>query len=228
MAVAILALILVGRRIVRRFRVYTGRYGGELTIGKISNEEFAQFKDAEADEIVEEFSDWDRERPWHEIDDLEHLNAPYYDCQYYIQEEDVDGNEIGDHLGPFEYNHLYGREAYCSSELHIKAYAVTKTVLKTVNVLQFFSEEKGSFGDLLIETEGDFDPNKLCIGVVETDLAMLIDSYYYDKIPIEVNYDSNDTIGKGYHACVGIMIPKYHDKLEDVNIEEAFEDMEED
>jgi hypothetical protein len=206
---------------MRRFRVYTGRYGGELTIGKISDEEFAQFKDVEADEIIDEFSDWEREMPWHEIDDLEHLNAPYSDNQYYVQEETVDGDEIGKELGPFDYNHLYGREAYCSS-------GPEGAVQETVNVLQFFSEEKGGFGDLLIETEEDFDPNKLCIGVVETELAELIDSYYYDKIQIEPDFDSCDTIGKGYHACVGTMFTKYHDKLEDVNIEEAFEWMEED
>ena len=40
---------------MRKFRVYTGRYGGELTIGKISDEEFAHFVGAETDEIIDEF-----------------------------------------------------------------------------------------------------------------------------------------------------------------------------
>ena len=211
---------------MRKFRVYTGRYGGELTIGKISDEEFAHFVGAETDEIIDEFADWDRERPWHDIDDLEHLNAPYSDNQYYVQEESDIGVEIGDQLGPFDYNHLYGREAYCSPWNGKDPEEEARQ--ERVNVLQFFSEEKGGFGDLLIETEGDFDPEKLCIGVVETELAMLIDSYYYDKVQIDPDYDSCDTIGKGYHACVGTMFTKYHDKLEDVNIEEAFEWMEED
>ena len=211
---------------MRRFRVYTGRYGGELTVGKISDEEFAQFKDAEADEIIDEFSDWDRERPWHEIDDFEHLNAPYSDNQYYVQEETDDGDYIGDQLGPFDYNHLYAREVYCSPWNGKDPEEEARQ--ERVNVLQFFSEEKGGFGDLLIETEEDFNPNKLCIGVVETELAMLIDSYYYDKVQIEPDYDSCDTIGKGYHAYVGTMYTKWYDKFEDVDIEEAFEWMEED
>jgi len=210
---------------MRYFRVYTGRYGGELTVGKISDEEFERFNGEDSETIIEEFSDWDRETPWHEIDDLEHLNAPYSDCDYYVQEETADGDWIGPQLGPFQYNHLYGREVYCSPWNGKDPEEEARQ--EKVNVLQFFSEEKGGFGDLLIETEEDFDPSKLRIGVAETELAMLIDSYYYNKVQIEPDYDSCDTIGKGYHAFIGTMYTKWHDRIEDIDFEEAFEYMDE-
>lgn len=207
---------------MRYFRVFTGRYGGELTIGKITDEEFADFSSEEYDEydIGEHFGEWDRDLQWHEIDDIEHLNGPYSDNKYYVMEEDADGNEIGEELGPFDYNHLYGREAYTQSKDMLE-YKKPEDDVK--NVLQFFSEEKGSFGQLIIETEGDFDPDKLYVGVCETDLAELIESYFYDKIEVEPDFDFADTIGKAYRGSVGKMIMRWHDRYDQLDFDELWE-----
>jgi len=206
---------------MRRFRVSTGRYGGELTIGQITQAQFDDFKDADEGDIIDHFADFDdcgSEFPWHELDDIEHLNGPYADNQYYIQEEDVDGNEIGDHLGPFEYNHLYGREAYTSDNHPGK---------DTVPVLVFHSAEKGGFGEVLIMSEDDFDPEKFYVGIVETDCAHLIESYFYDKIEIDADFDYADTTGKGYYAMVGEFVTDWHDERSSIDIQEHFSYMEE-
>lgn len=202
---------------MKYFRIFTGRYGGELTIGRISQEEFDRFKDADELDLIDHFADFDRETPWHEIDDIEHLSGPYADNQYYVQEMDVDGNEIGDHLGPFEYNHLYGREAYTSDNTRGN---------ETLPVLVFHSAEKGGFGEVLIESYDDFDPEKFYVGTVETDCANLIESYFYDKIEIEPDFDYADSTGKGYYAMVGEFVTAWHDEQSSIDINEFFEYLE--
>ena len=187
---------------MRYFRVYTGRYGGELCIGQIPQEELDRFKDADESDIINHYCDYDNEVQWHEIDGIEHLSGPYADSSYYVQEEDVDGNAIGDEIGPFDYNHLYGREAYLSEDSRGN---------ETVPVLQMHSAEKGGFGEVLIESEDDFDPDKFYVGIVESDVANLIESYYYDKKEIEPDFDYADTIGKGFYAFVGEMVMAWYD-----------------
>lgn len=210
---------------MRYFKVYTGRYGGELTIGRITSELYEQFIDSDEYDIIDHFNDWDNDIAWHDIDDIEHLNGPYCDNQYYVQEEDYAGEEIGDELGPFEYNQLYTREAYLYDvAAHAKRPegAPPPATPELQPVLQFFSEEKGGFGEICIETEGDFDPEKLYVGICETDVAMLIDAYFYDRVQIEPDFDNADTIGKGYRAIVGQMNMKWHDPLDQVDLDEFF------
>ena len=218
---------------MRYFRVFTGRWGGELTIGKITDEQFARFAESDQDEyeIGDYFGDWELEQQWHEIDEIEHLNGPFADNQYYVTEIDAEGNEIGDENGPFDFNNvLYGREAYTQSEDLLEVHRVLNRVIineeesdLVQKVLQFFSEEKGSFGEVIIETEGNFDPDKFFVGVCETDLATLIESYYYDRIELEPDFDYADTIGKAYRGSVGEMIMKFHDTKNDLDFNDLWE-----
>ena len=81
-----------------------------------------------------------------------------------------------------------------------------------VPVLAFMSSEKGTFGVWYVETDGeDFDPYKLGVGVVETNLAEMVDRVYYDKVELDTDYDYNDTTGKSYHAEVGWLNKKWQD-----------------
>jgi len=202
-----------GDYIMRRFKIYTGRYGGELTIGRISQELFDNLKYADEDVIIENFDGWDSDLAWHDIDDIEHITGPFADNEYDVFEVNSEDEEIAE-VGRFRYNGLYAREAYLydiSAHAARPEGAPAPITPELQPVLHFFSEEKGGFGEVYIETEGDFDPAKLCIGTVETDLAEIIDEYYYDGKQVEPDLDFCDTVGKGYYAKVGAMNMEWHD-----------------
>ena len=257
----------------RYFKIYTGRYGGELTVGTISKEfvEYWQPKLEDGDsELIEtlqryEYEDDDMGDPdspipkedynaWHDCDDLEHVTGPFSDNQYSWVEVKLhtdavysDGlvqwkegkehgyevqmyEEIGDESDVHDYNvYVYGREAYTNN---------IDECVEPIPVLQFFSSEKGNFGEVVVETNGeDFDPEKLQIGVVETDLATIIEQYWYDRKPLQVDFNYSDTYGKGYYATVGFMNPAWHDtsdlyitydQSETDRVKESFNDMYED
>ena len=68
-------------------------------------------------------------------------------------------------------------------------------------VLQFYSSEKGSFFDGLIETVGEFDPKKLKVVYTEYPNGEdIVTSIEYDGV--EVDNNGGDTNGKGYYASV--------------------------
>lgn len=183
---------------------------------------------------------------WHEVDDYEHLNGPYSDNHYLVYEVTLaptvayQNGEIiypqnWDYNNPvyeethdyeqYDYsNYVYGREVYTSNpEIDKEG--------EWVPVLQMHSAEKGSFGEIIIETDGaDFDPEKLAIGVVETDVGELIEAYWYDGREVVVNYDSCDTVGKGMYACAGWMNQKWYDSPTDYtpdsdNVKESLEEI---
>jgi len=133
---------------------------------------------------------------WHEVDDLEHVNGPYADNNYLVYEielapgveylngelvypEDWDySNQPYEEITEYtmhEYDqYVYGREAYTHEY-------DTESGVKHSPVLCMHSAEKGGFGEVVVETNGeDFDPEKLAIGTVETDLAEIIEAYWYD------------------------------------------------
>lgn len=240
----------------RVFRVYTGRYGGELTVGTVDPDFVQYWQGEDESDLIEhcvgaqwgEDDDLDPDSPpmidgenipWHECDDIEHLNGPYSDNQYFVTEvklhedaeirygelcwkEGVDHDfnihkfeEVGDESEGHDYNHfLYGREGgYASDDEPDWDDEASEDV---VPVLIFHSAEKGGFGELYVTTEGeDFDHDKFCIGVCETDLGTIIETYYYDEQELEVDWGYADTNGKGYYARVAWLNKKWHDNRMD-------------
>ena len=93
----------------RVFRISTGRYGGELAVGRVSadfvdywRERVEEDGDSDLIEHIQgvEFDDEDMRDPdspeiseqfngWFEVDDKEHLNGPYADNSYYAQEVEL-------------------------------------------------------------------------------------------------------------------------------------------
>jgi hypothetical protein len=250
----------------RYFLVDTGRYGGEVCVGTMP-EDFVSFwnprisDDGDSDFIShvqgiewDDPDEQDSDSPsageefysWTEADDIEHLNGPYADSQFYVQEiqlhEDAEFTEygsvewregvdhdytvakwqdVGEELGPFDYQCLYSREAYAN-------YNEPQEDVETVPVMTWHSGEKGCFGQLFIETDGeDFNDELLHCGAVETDCTSIIERYWYNKQELDICWDWADTTGKGYYAWVGFMNPKWHDKQpDDAMIQEYFEDWE--
>lgn len=193
---------------------------------------------------------------WNENDDLEHANGPFADSDFLVNEitlhedaiyedgliqwkEDVDHDystmmfEEIDEGEYFSYEAcIYSRECYSSSmdEDAVKAdYKPT---------LFFLSSEKGTFGEVYVETNGeDFDPELLQTGQLECDMGEFIETYWYDRKALQVDFDYSDSMGKGYYASVGYVNTKWHDVAEKYvtydmeeteNVKEAFEDFYED
>ena len=201
---------------MRKYRMYTGRYGGEVTIGKITEEFLEYSKENDLDEIVcdmgwgeedekawpnvtEEFED----PAWHDVDECLHISGPYADNKYTVTEIFEDGEEKD--IGTFDYNHFFSRECYMDENQ-------LPDDEESVPVMTCFSEEKGGFGDVILEIDGDFDPELFATTVVETYFAEIVESYYYDGKELEVDWDWADTIGKAFYAGTGYK-SKYFDYL---------------
>ena len=83
--------------------------------------------------------------------------------------------EIGD-----EESHDY--QPCTTAENVILVTKLIQIMKKTINQHCFsFSFEKGGFGDVYVETDGeDFDPELLQTGQIESDMGEIIESYWYD------------------------------------------------
>lgn len=228
----------------KRYRIEAGRYGGELVIGEV-NQDFVDYwiermEDGDSD-LIEHVTelDYDDEAgdpdspemsdnatAWYEIDNLEHLNNAYGDAGFLVYEVPADGSDDrswdNDPLETSGY-HLYGREAYHSESIP------EENIDDYVPVLSFHSAEKGGFGVWFVDVEGeDFDPRKLAFSTVETNVAEIIETVWYDKQELDVDFDYSDTTGKGYYASVGYFNKKWHDTedqyTDDILSEEGYWD----
>jgi len=218
----------------RKYRIEGGHYGGECVIGEVNNHFVSNTVTLDESQLVDtilEFDDWNPdidenaeiEDPeqlsppredyymW-ECDDIEHINGPYADGGFTVYEVPADGSDNWDYdneVWQGEAIHMYGREGgYFGSE---EPEEVTDEV---VPVLAFMSSEKGTFGVWFVELDEEFDPYKLGMGVVETNLGEFVDRVYYNKVELDTDYDYNDTTGKSYHAEVGWLNKKWHDSYE--------------
>lgn len=159
-----------------------------------------------------------------ENDNFEHLNGPYADGGFFVYEVPADGSddwEYDNEVFEGEAQHVYSREGgYFGNDEPELINEADEKGNKYVPVLAFHSSEKGGFGSWFLETEGeDFDPYKLGYGYVETNVAEIVESVYYDKQELENNMDYNDTTGKGYYASVGWMNTKWHDSQDSIKID---------
>ena len=194
---------------------------------------------------------------WNECDDFEHANGPFADSDFLVNEitlhedaiyedgliqwkEGVDYNypitmfeEIEPEGAYHKYQScIYSRECYSSNMDEESVEADYKPGLF------FFSSEKGTFGEVYVETDGaDFDPELLQTGQLECDMCEIIESYWYDRKPLQVDFDYSESTGKGYYAGVGMINTKWHDLAEKYvsydmeetdNVEMAFDDFYED
>jgi hypothetical protein len=186
----------------RTFKVSAGKYGGELVIGEIPEGLMEDLLNS--DDLVEaimetDFTEWDLPDLYWEIDNFEHINNVYADCEWTVTEDDGDEKS-------FECdNMLYEREAYMYDEKWESR----------VPALIFMSEEKGSFGEWIVETDGeDFDPSKFVYSTVDTTLGTFVEDAWYDKKLLELDTDYADSCGNGYQAKVGWFEVKDHDTKE--------------
>lgn len=227
----------------RYFKINTGFYGGEVVVGKSTEDFVSYWANAGQQGLTEhlERMNWgedvvdvnsptlteDGDVPWPEVDDYEHLNGPYSDNEFVVCEiELADGvtYEEGSFLYPddWEYEQLpyeavsEDEHFFCSNHVYSReVYTYEKTDREEndyIPVFQFHLAGKGSFGEVVVETDGeDFDPEKLAIGIVETDLCEIIEAYWYDGVMLTINFEDSSSTAKGTYACVGYMNKKWYD-----------------
>ncbi len=241
----------------RYFKIDTGRYGGEVTVGSITPEFYEYWQDRDIDDLISAMWSEGEDEPdspkpsaededywtaWHDIDDFYHGNSPYADNTYRVCEitlkegvtfdpeyggfeTENDGYDFYDELTEWEdqaehdYISLASQELYAGKEKYGDE--------GTQPVLFFHSAEKGGFGEVVVVTDGeDFNPAKFRIDMIETEVGEFIQSYWYDKKQLPVNYDWCDSRGKGTYAWLGVLDIEDHKKWFKP-LEEGSEDLEE-
>jgi hypothetical protein len=236
-----------------RYRIEGGRYGGEVVIGEVTNEFAKKAQTLSEEEIIDFLTDMDcmdfepadesEEHPdpeqlplpkedynmW-ECDDIEHLNGAYADggiAVYEVPSDKTDDWDYDKEVFTGDANYVYGREGGCfGNEEPDLVMEADEDNNYYVPVLAFHSCEKGTFGCWFLDTNEPFDRYKLGYGIVETNVAELIDRMYYNKEELETDYDYNDTSGKSYHVSVGWLNTKWHDGFHDYQTltDETWED----
>ena len=215
----------------RLFRIDIGIYGGELTIGQVSEGFVKHFIDKDENELIDYMSDWscgdaDEDIPgpvteeceYYDINDIEWIDGSCGNTEWSFVElpidvepgtrESMDNEREGE---KFEAYHLYDREAYFADNEDDKE----NYPGKVVPVLMYYATEKGSMGCWFVETEGeDFDPNKVAYSTVCTNIQEVLDTVWYDKEELWEQDEWKSTNGKGLYASVGWMNLNWHNSRE--------------
>lgn len=99
--------------------------------------------------------------------------------------------------GKYSFNTtIYCRELFMESD--------KSSVDKPVPVVAIGDIQKGTFGCVYVETDGeDFDPNKLSVGVIENNMIDVVEEIFYGRQSLNMDTDSLGTDGKGMFATVG-------------------------
>lgn len=237
----------------RYFKIELNGYGGEFTMGKVTADFVNYWKDREEADLIDHLNgaEWDDEdqmdpespdmtedgniNVW-DCDEYEHMSSVYADNGYWVQEvkladesnwnedfqivDDPHDNEeyVGDAERYDDFEHwIGGRECFTCGE----------DVEDDIEpVLVYHSSEKGNFGIAYVVTDGaDFDPEKVVVSTVETDMGEFIDALYYGKQQLEICYDWADTNGKATYANVGFVNPKWLDEFSEELNQESLDDI---
>ena len=144
-------------------------------------------------------------RPWYESHtEFEHSYGATYNSAYIsVDEEDKDSNHITEVISNEDISNLndsISEETDWQVEL-VEMGCCDDDPEGVEYIAQFYSSEKGSFFNGVIETVGEFDSKKLKIHTTEyLNGEDTITEVYYDGK--EVENDGGDTNGKGYYASV--------------------------
>jgi hypothetical protein len=237
----------------RYFRIDFNGYGGEVVVGSVTPEFCNYWQDRQQDDLVShlhslDFDEGDADSPEicehgnpsiHDLDDLVHVSGAYSDNGFWVTEvkpnqpekfhsdrglsldefEDV-GNSVH-----YDFNlHVYGRETYNTfdaADSHVQ-----DAPMSLQPAIAWHSAEKGNFGTAFVETDGEFDPEQIAIGVVETSVASIVEAVWYNRKQLTINFDYADTWCKGTYAQIGcIYKPWFQSNLSEQEIEELLDEI---
>lgn len=182
-----------------KFRIEVSGYGGEVVIGRVSQDAYAYLEEHEID-LDEYASDWDNEcavpvesQPfppgeWHDCDDVAHEYGPDTENTF-VTVTDSDNNVLLDNV---DYPNLIrmGAKIDCDN-------VDTKDILESDEI--YFmgqSHEKGLFYSFEVETDV-FDVSKLTVSTTDVDGWELVTNISYNGEDLEDLGDMS-TDNKGY------------------------------
>jgi tetratricopeptide (TPR) repeat protein/prepilin signal peptidase PulO-like enzyme (type II secretory pathway) len=208
----------------RHFRVSVQRMCGEFVIGRVSKAFYTYWKDRDdfADQVgmIDDPNNFDTESPspyedggdcegWYAIDDVAHVNnAIFNGNRIYVDEVVPDTDDYsGFRQKPDGYSEAFDiddilngmPEGFCQIT---REYAVEPDVDNPETpVFVGKSIEKGAQTDVIVSTEGNFDPGKLSFEIWNIDGDPVIASISYAGEDLEIIADSST--GKAFYAYLG-------------------------
>lgn len=181
---------------MKKYNISISGYGGEVTIGKLNDEQCQILKKAKTEDKSFNEVVWDEElgSSWYEIDDIYH-NYNVGDS-FTITIEDEEGNEIHS----FDEDIIYSDVEFLDYQ---DKYTETDEPL-----IMCVSGEKGLFFESTLELEGEFNLSKLKIMV---DDEVGIPGIYYGYMLSKILYDGEElenwggsTNGKSFDVYTNI------------------------
>lgn len=202
-----------------RYRIEAGSRGGDLVICKVPENFVENFIDHDQNDLADVVRDdegvtWIGGEPY-DLPQIENEFSAVVDEDWYVykvpndKSEDWGYNEE-DIVWYGEPNHITSRECYVAED---------KKTDNCIPVLNFYSSEKGDFGAWFLDSDEEFDEDKLSFLSVETDTCELVERAFYNKKELELDQDWISTSGKGSYAKVGWLNPEWHDKKETYTVE---------
>ncbi len=180
----------------KKLTVIIDGYGGEHTIGKLTDEQAAFWKEKDLEELVEHIESFDDQPeisdehyigPWYENNNIDHTYGANYDIEVVIM------------FGEDEY--IFKTKDYSLSDLKkSETVVVDESKIKTGNYLVCFSEERGNF----VTAEQDIDhDDKFDINNFEFITKKIRSEVFFTGVRYkgaEMNRDDMGTINKGFTA----------------------------
>jgi len=201
------------------------RYGGEITIGKVTEEFYNYWAGSDEEEFTNYILDaWedneDENIPemtengdhyWHDIDDILHFYGSHASSTVTLIDTDTDEEK------EVEHQFLWGREGGFFDEEEPDWDNLHQDINQEdyVPVVACMSEEKGGLATWVLELEEgeEFDEKKLSAGILETNFGEFVEKLYYDGKELEDD-GGGSTNGKGFTVKLGWFNTKWTDSLE--------------
>jgi hypothetical protein len=243
----------------RYFLVEIGGRGGELVVGR-STEEFVQHWKGRDGDLADHMSEllyvsehleyspddedfeypegYDKDSPtpdglglkeyYTEYDDIEHETmASDEDHSYTVSEIKLDSDaeyssgELSWKDGITDDDDFdWSRSTYDVIDSDGEYYAIRDVVYRRelfidadktkvdnpVPVIMMYDAQKGTFGQVVVETNGeDFDHKKFRCAVIESSMGQTMGEFFYEKQSLSLDTSNLFTDGKGFFATVGYL-----------------------
>jgi hypothetical protein len=175
----------------KKYEIHLTGYGGEIAIGRITQEQYEFWKDRE--DLDEHCHDWDnemeipdnviiaRDGSWYECDDIAHENGCEFSDACWVTVYDENNNEVW--TSPLSSAALeergVGVEGMNRGEHCVEYYTDAEYYFWGQNF------EKGTFQTYEIEVYGKFDPAKLNFSTIDVNGWELVNGVSYESVELD-------------------------------------------
>lgn len=190
-----------------KYEVHLWGYGGEITLGTITPEQYEFWRDRE--DLSDHACEWElkedlpedmilvREGAWYELDDIQHESG----CEF----SNLCGVTVYDEKGQEVWSSALGWPELEAKGVQIDGIAQEEFYVKydssATHYLLSQSVEKGTFNTFEIETQGRFRPEKLSFSILDIEGWCLVNGVSYESVVLE-DTGGYSTTGKGMYFDV--------------------------